>query len=1620
MKAFRLFLFLFLTGISVSSFAQRGFYQSGVTINGNYHDCTLNTPAFDFQHSSFGRFTSAQTLNMTLVEMFTWKNPSGANTCQPILRYRIYRTSDTPGSFQSITLNFVAQYPSIGNNNGDQQWQNTSTLNLLNGLTLSGTYIFEIYFDIPGTTANTFDCNQNIEDNNFGNNYRAYFEFENSDSFTDGDFTSPSWSSDNISSFSIIDNSSVAGLNGTEPTRTKTVRHSSSYAGGGLDTNYISTQIANWDASQEWRFWIGRNDGAATTQSQSLVWLYANSSNLKSPTISGYRIRLGDNSGVDEIMFQKVSNGVVTTLASSVAGVTNGLTDYGISFFVTRSTGGVWNIWSTPLPGVASTSANALGSAEAALTEHLLTDITDPSSPITPSANGYFGFMATTTNASNSRLSAEFDNFIFKALPPDTSFEFATASSTSLENDSNTAIQINILNPNASPASVDVVLVSGSAGRLGGDEGPGTYPPPYTTITLNWSGGDSNPKTIYLDPDNNDLCDDNTTIVLGLSNPSGGSNAFVGVNSSYALTIIDDEMGYDDLAQENFEVSLPATWISTPADRWLRTNLDAVGSTGYSLGHTNVGSSGSSSIALSLDTMPLTGVNTVWRFQVRYQQDGNAQSHWQTFLSANSTDLNNLGAVSGYAIGFNQSVTGGSADPLCLFKVTNGVSTVLINTGLDWVDNVGANDAVGIEVTLDENGEWSVLVDLDGGFDDLTPYGAPASDIAFPMLNVFGSRVSFTNLSSEKFRIDDISITQKGCYKIWYSQSTGASNGSIWWSQPTGGNTTASGGRFDRFQIQNGHNVTAAGDWITADLSINPGATLTGSNSNVIMFGDWFNEGTFVRGTSNITFRGREDQNIFSPSVTSFHNLTIDNDGGTVTVIDSVNVRNVAYVNEGVFNVNGKFGLHSNSTASSSLGEIKAGGSVVGHLTLQRYIPSITYQYGNWINLGCPITGRTLADWNTTLVTTGFPGSDFPAPYPFINIRHYNENEPGGANMGYENASNITNPLMTDRGYFIWLDGNAHNVRVKGPIQQGSFNHPLSYSVTGSLVNDGWNLMTNPYPSEVDWNRVSANLSGPRAFYVFDYQINSYRTYLATGAETGTGNGSRYLPHSQSFMVKVNTTGQSLTYQESYKTNNGVAFERSMGEEESSSLAIQLERNGMRDESLLFFADDSHENYDAFDALHLASPNENAIQMALISSDNQPLIIDSRPFTSDINIPVTVKMPEAGTYNLIVAEVNNLPLGACLVIEDVVTGQSRSLVSGTEMQVTINAPFEGIRFRIHGFAPAQVLITDATCFGVADGSLDITVPSSDWSVKLSDEANDLEYLSNGSVTMDGLSAGSYQLEVINPAEGCGSDNRVFVIEEPAAITAEILSAENVPCNTGETGSVAWKVNNTDWFSYEVRNHQDKLIRTAEVEGNSVMVESLPTGIYSIKVHTVCGSQTLEVDLRDNLAPTIVVDAPQNVVLDSEHSSFWLNAMTTNTSSVIWSISNGLNGEGEMFEVSIEEEGVYSYTATAKGNYCETIASGTFEIKRLLSNDNHTAISTLQQPNQITLTFGSDFDKMATVRLLDATGRIVINKAVVSTNGQTLVMNTASLSTGVYTLQVLSDKDILFTEKIFRK
>jgi hypothetical protein len=252
----------------------------------------------------------------------------------------------------------------------------------------------------------------------------------------------------------------------------------------------------------------------------------------------------------------------------------------------------------------------------------------------------------------------------------------------------------------------------------------------------------------------------------------------------------------------------------------------------------------------------------------------------------------------------------------------------------------------------------------------------------------------------------------------------------------------------------------------------------------------------------------------------------------------------------------------------------------------------------------------------------------------------------------------------------------------------------------------------------------------------------------------------------------------------------------------------------MSDEGLILFDSASQDNYDNMDVFDLESPSEDAVEFSIMSGDAVALAQDARPFNQNLNIPVRLDLPASGTYIFTVTEGQNIPFGSCLYIEDLISGESMRLTPGASMTIYTDAPYTGNRLMIHGSAPVATVITEPSCFGGADGSIDITAPNGSWSISLTGESDTYEYVSGGSVTFDHLAAGTYQLgskqyfsewlwQALSTTFVIGQNLSVVTINRSPTIPLFRLQ------RMATDGRIEWGVEGTNWFAYDIVDSQNQ-------------------------------------------------------------------------------------------------------------------------------------------------------------------------------------------------------------------
>lgn len=213
-----------------------------------------------------------------------------------------------------------------------------------------------------------------------------------------------------------------------------------------------------------------------------------------------------------------------------------------------------------------------------------------------------------------------------------------------------------------------------------------------------------------------------------------------------------------------------------------------------------------------------------------------------------------------------------------------------------------------------------------------------------------------------------------------------------------------------------------------------------------------------------------------------------------------------------------------------------------------------------------------------------------------------------------------------------------------GAINSGSFtNNSLTNTGTGSTR--GYTLISNPYPSFLDWDLIAAGATGIATslwFRTNDGSSMVYDTYNATGGvstlNSGVTTNPRYIPPMQAFWVYNPTDGTtgSLTISNSmrsHQTNGGLKDATDF----PAFVRLNLENDAAIDQTVLYFDNNAAAGYDNFDSDKMLVPN--TAQVYTFVGNKKLAINGMKSVKANKQVPLTVEFPTAKAYAFNATEV---------------------------------------------------------------------------------------------------------------------------------------------------------------------------------------------------------------------------------------------------------------------------------------------------------------------------------------------------------------------------------------------
>ena len=284
---------------------------------------------------------------------------------------------------------------------------------------------------------------------------------------------------------------------------------------------------------------------------------------------------------------------------------------------------------------------------------------------------------------------------------------------------------------------------------------------------------------------------------------------------------------------------------------------------------------------------------------------------------------------------------------------------------------------------------------------------------------------------------------------------------------------------------------------------------------------------------------------------------------------------------------------------------------------------------------------------------------------------------------GWQNINSLSYEVRTAAGIGLsTIDNLPHTLEMTGSLMTGAISSPaLTFS------NNHYELISNPYPSSIDFDGLAADNSGVanNAYWIWNPATNSYVE------RAGGVGGTQYIQVGQGFFVETNSAG-TFNFSNARRAHSTVAFRETMTN--MLSVAAEGGKPGYRDDAIIRFDEQATSGYDVnMEAVFWESQNSDATSLRSLAEGNLELAINALPLESltggeMLSVPLNFDCGYTTEYSLTFTDIESFEAGTEIWLEDKLTGGDWISLNTQPLYPFNSSPDDAAdRFILHFFGP---------------------------------------------------------------------------------------------------------------------------------------------------------------------------------------------------------------------------------------------------------------------------------------------------------------------------------------------
>jgi len=299
------------------------------------------------------------------------------------------------------------------------------------------------------------------------------------------------------------------------------------------------------------------------------------------------------------------------------------------------------------------------------------------------------------------------------------------------------------------------------------------------------------------------------------------------------------------------------------------------------------------------------------------------------------------------------------------------------------------------------------------------------------------------------------------------------------------------------------------------------------------------------------------------------------------------------------------------------------------HLQIFGYKKNVIHGDEGWRMFTAPSSELSYEELLDPLWTQGFPGADATSGTPNVLIWDESTQSWSAPEAARDKPASGTGFIVyvysDDNGPDVAGDAGFPKIHTHNSSQFTGIATPtLSFTDTGVISENGWNLVGNPYGTTIDWdgtNGWSRNNVDATIYVWSDSASNGMGSYLTWNGMSGTLGHGKIAPW-QGFWVKANATGPSISLNDSVKSTGA----RFLKEAPTPQIKFKLDDGEKNSQAVVMFHEQALEEKDALDAYKLHSLNADYLLLGTSLPGGELMDIQALPLNgSEFQLEVEIE-----------------------------------------------------------------------------------------------------------------------------------------------------------------------------------------------------------------------------------------------------------------------------------------------------------------------------------------------------------------------------------------------------------